>query len=87
LAIDKVLYRQSYEWYRQRNDAELVELYRQRGKLTSQEAFRQYAELWSFAHRASHQYSPALDRLRMAELEDYISKVQKLEEWRRSHGK
>ncbi len=87
MAIDKELYRQAYEGYQQWNEAELIERARNAGKLTSQEAWRQYTRLWKFVLKGSPEISAEQRKLRLAELEDYLLKVQKLEAWRRAHGK
>lgn len=85
MAIDRELYRQAYEGYRQWNEAELIERARNANKLTPQQAWRQYAELWEFIVKISPEISAAQRRLRLADLEEYLSKIQKLESWRRSH--
>jgi len=87
MAIDKELYRQAYEGYRQWNEAELIERARNAGKLTPQEAWRQYARLWKFALKYLPEISAAQHKQRLAELEEYLAKVQQLESWRRRYGK
>lgn len=86
MALDKELYRQAYEGYRQWNEAELIERARNTNKPTPQQAWRQYAELWEFIMKISPGISAAQRCKRLADLEEYLSKIQKLESWRRSHG-
>jgi hypothetical protein len=48
MKLDKELYRQAREWYRQINDAELTERVRNSGNLSSQENFQIFIDLWEF---------------------------------------
>ena len=82
MKLDKELYRQAYEWYRQWNEVELLERARTAGKLSPQDAWRQYAELWAFCRRLSPQPSELQRRRRLAEWDEYYSRVQRLEAWR-----
>ncbi|MBI3359623.1 MAG: hypothetical protein HY023_00755 [Chloroflexi bacterium] len=86
MLIDKELYRKAYESYRRWNEAELLDRVRNAGKLTPEKAWRQYVELWQFATRTA---TPPSERQRwrnMADLQEYYSRVRKLEEWRAARG-
>jgi hypothetical protein len=48
LEIDKELYLNTYENYRQWNEAELVERIRNFGSLSPIKAWEQYVDLWEF---------------------------------------
>ena len=87
MILDKELYRQTYESYRQNNIAELRERAAQANKLSSQEALRRYFLLWKFAMQFSSVPSEKQRKLHLQELEEYYSKVRKLEAWRHSRGK
>ena len=87
MTLDKKLYRQAYEAYRQNNSAELRERAAQANKLSSQEALQRYFALWEFAMQLSSGPSEKQHNLHLKELEEYYSKVQKMEAWRQTRGK
>lgn len=86
MPIDKELYRQAYEHYRQWNEAELVDRARNAGRLSPQELWQQYVDLWEFCVNLAPEPSLLQQRLRHQELEDYYAKIQKFEAWRRSRA-
>lgn len=85
--MNKELYQQAYETYRQNNIAELRERAAQAYKLSSFEAWQRYFVLWEFAMQLSSGLSEKQHKLHVYELEEYYSRVQKLEAWRRANGK
>ncbi len=86
MAIDKELYRQAFEYYRQWNEAELIERARNAGKLSPQELWQQYVDLWEFCVNLAPEPSSLQQKLRHQELEDYYDKIQKFEAWRRDRA-
>ncbi len=86
MALDKNLYRQAFEWYRQWNLAEARERYRNAANLSPQEAWRQYVSLWEFAAKYTPEESERQQRRRMADWDEYYARIQKFENWRKAHG-
>jgi len=86
MAIDKELYRQAFEYYRQWNEAELLDRVRDAGKLSPQELWQQYVDLWEFCMNLAPEPTPLQQKLRHQELEDYYAKIQKFEAWRRDRA-
>lgn len=86
MAIDKALYRQAQEWYRQWNEAERKARWEAVGKISSQEAWQQYVDLWEFGWRTKVQPSQHQIRQKISALECYYERVAKLEAWRRDRG-
>jgi hypothetical protein len=87
MTLNKELYRQAYELYRQNNTAELRQRATEANKLSSQEALQRYYALWEFAMKLSSGPSEKQHRLHLQELDEYYSKVQKMEAWRQARGK
>jgi len=87
MAIDKVLYRQAQEWYRQWNEAERKVRWEEAGKLTPKEAWEKYVGLWEFLMKLAPDLSERQRQRTLAAWEQYYARVQKMEAWRRSHGK
>ena len=87
MKLDKELYQQVYEWYRQWNQVELIERARNAGRLSPQDAWRQYAELWVFCRKLSPEPSQLQRKLRLAAWEEYYARVMRMEERRQQLGK
>lgn len=87
MAIDKELYRNALEHYRQWNEAEMRERMRNPSQLTPQEAWRQYAGLWHLLMKIAPPPSRLQEKLRATELELYYERVKKMEQWRRARGR
>ncbi len=87
MAIDKTLYRQAFEYYRQWNEAELIDRVDTNSKLSPQELWQQYVSLWEFCLSLAPEPTPLQQKLRHQELEDYYAKIQKFEAWRRDRAK
>ena len=87
VTLDKELYRQAYEQYRQWNEAELIERARNAGKLSPAEAWRQYVALVEFCWKLCPQQSDWQRELKLADVAQYYERVKKLEAWRRTRGK
>jgi len=86
MAIDRELYRQAFEYYRQWNDAEHIDRVRNSGNLSPQKLWQQYVDLWEFCMSLAPEPSALQQKLRHQELEDYYAKIQKLEAWRRDRA-
>jgi hypothetical protein len=87
MEIDKELYRNTYENYRQWNEAELVERIRNSGSLSPIKAWEQYVDLWEFCLELSPEPSDLQSKLKFLDWQKYYSRIQRLEEWKRQHGK
>ncbi|MBN1890146.1 MAG: hypothetical protein JW850_19265 [Thermoflexales bacterium] len=85
--LDKELYKRMYAAYRQWNKAELAEQVRNAGQLAPAQAWRRYVELVELCWKLSPPQSEAQQKQKTAELARYYERVQKLEAWRREHGK
>lgn len=87
IKIDKELYRQAREWYREMNVAEDRERYRTAGERSPGQGWQEYLSLWEFCMNLSH-YPPSerQQKQRMADWERYYERIQKFEEWRRQRG-
>jgi hypothetical protein len=87
MSIDKTLYRQAQEWYRQANEAERKARWDEAGKLSPQAAWQQYVDLWEFAMKLAPDLNNRQRQRTLAAWEEYYVRIQKLEVWRRTHGK
>lgn len=87
MALDKDLYRQAYEQYRQWNVAELKDRLYQAGKRPPGEGWQKYRALVEFSWQLCPTQSEWQVREKRNSLDEYYRRVQKLEEWRRAHGK
>jgi len=87
MKIDASLYLQALEYYRQWNEAELIDAAQNAGKLKPFEAWKQYAALWGFAMELASQPGPTAQRLRAEEWAEYYEKIKKFEAWRGEYAK
>ncbi len=85
--LDKVLYRQVYESYKEWSEAKLRERVRDAHTMTHAEAWRQYVDLWEFGMNFARPTSKAQQAREMEEWADAYRKLEKLEAWRQAHGK
>lgn len=86
MAIDKVLYRQAQEWYRQWNAAERKARLEGVGKLSPQTAWKQYVDLWEFGWQTNIQPNQHQIKQKIDAMDLYYERVAKLEAWRCSRG-
>ncbi|KAA0224157.1 hypothetical protein EDS67_24630 [candidate division KSB1 bacterium] len=86
MAIDKELYRQAQEYYRQWNVAKLRERAEMAGKLSSQELWQRYLALIEFGLSISRHPSDWQRQQKLDHVAQYYERVQKMEEWRRSRA-
>ena len=70
-----------YKFYRQWNEAELIDRIRNAGSLSPKEAWEQYVDLWEFCLELSPQPSDLQSKLKFSEWQKYYSRIQRLEEW------
>ncbi len=84
--LDKELYRQAREYYRQWNEAELRERVRNAGQRPSQESWQQYISLWEFGQQMKLKPSQWQQEEKQAALARYYDRVQRLEAWRCAGG-
>lgn len=86
MPLDKKLYRQAYEYYRQWNEAKLLERAERAAKLSSQELWQRYLALIEFGFNISRQPSDWQRRQKLDHIVQYYERVQKMAEWRRSRA-
>lgn len=86
MVIDAGKLHQALEYYRQWNEAELIDQARNAGKRSSKEAWRQYVALWEFAMRLGEGPGLAAQRLRAKEWAEYYEKIERFEAWRRERA-
>jgi hypothetical protein len=84
MQLDKNLYRQAYEEYREWNAAEAAERARSAGRLSPAEAWRRYVDLVEFCWRLAPEPGAHQRREKAAALDRYYSAVQRLEERRQT---
>lgn len=86
--IDKTLYRQAYEQYKQWNDIKFAERIRNTANLSSAERWEQYVDLVELLWEMSPDFiqTPRQRQQKIAEWEYYYSQMQRFEERRRKHG-
>lgn len=87
MPIDKNLYRKAFEYYRQWNQAELIDRIRHAGKLKPEEGWEQYVALVEFCWQICPQQSERQQKQELDDLERYHTRVQRLEAWRKDNGK
>ncbi len=84
--LDKELYRNALEQYKQWNEAELGARARS-PMLSPAEGWRRYVELVDFCLRLAPEQSRQQREQRLADWDSYHQRVRQLEAWRQSHGK
>lgn len=87
MKLDEELYRRARQLYSEWNQVELQERVRNAGKLTPQQGWRHYVGLWEFCMKIAPQPSQQQRQQRIADLELYYQRMQKIEAWRQEHGK
>jgi hypothetical protein len=87
MTLDKELYRKAYQLYREWNEEELRWRVRHTGQLSPQEGWKRYADLWEFCMKLAPTPSEQQRKIRSAEREAYYDRMQRIESWRRTHGK
>lgn len=85
--IDKELYRQAREALQAWNEYEEAERSRKAGTMTPGEAWRRYVDLVEFCWRIVPEQSATQRTEHLAALDVYYQRVQRLEAWRKAHGK
>jgi hypothetical protein len=86
MKLDKALYRQAQEWYRQWNEAELYERAHSSRKRSPKENWEQYVDLWEFGREMKLSPGSWQELEKISSINQYYSRVQKMETWRRSVG-
>lgn len=84
--LDKELYRQVQEYYRQWNEAKQVERAEMASRLSSQELWQRYLALIEFGLNISRHPSDWQRQQKLDHVAQYYERVQKMEKWRRSHA-
>ena len=85
--LDKALYRQVYESYKEWNEAKLRDRVRDAHTITPAEAWRRYVDLWEFGMKFAQPKSKAQQALDFEEWAEYDRKMERFEAWRQAHGK
>lgn len=86
MPLDKELYRQAYEHYRQWNEAELIDRVQNAGRLSPQELWERYLALTDFGLSLAPHPSAWQRRQKLDQLAQHYEDLQKLESWRRSRA-
>jgi hypothetical protein len=87
MAIDKELYRTALEYYRQWNEAELLDRLRNAGSSAPDAEWLKYIDLWEFGWRMGLRPSQRQHSLTMAEWTEYYDRLQRFETWRRERDR
>ena len=85
--IDKKLYQQAYNHYKQWNEAEFAERVKNAGKLSPADAFRRYVSLVEFCWKLCPQQSESQRKQKLLSIDRYYDRIKNFEEWRRLNGK
>lgn len=86
MPIDKKLYREAYEQYRQWNEAELVERARNAGRFSTHELWQRYLALIDFGLSLAPHPTASQSKQKLEHFARYYENIQKLESWRRSRA-
>jgi hypothetical protein len=87
MKLDKDLYRWARQSYLEWNRAELMKRVQKAGNITAQQGWKQYVGIWEFCMKLAPQPSQQQRRERLANLDRYYQRMQKIEAWRQVHGK
>lgn len=87
MAIDKELYRKAFEYYRQWNEAELLDRIRNPGRITPEEGWQQYRALVEFCWELCPQQSEWQQKKKLDDIGRYYTRIRKFEAWRKANGK
>ena len=86
MEIDKEKYRQARQWYREWDEAKLIDRARNAGKLTPQQGWEQFIGLWEFCQNLAPPPSEQQRKRRLADLEQYYARMYRFETWRKDRG-
>ncbi len=87
MEIDAELYRNYYRSIKEWKEREGIELLLLKRNQTAQQSWDEYIGLWELAMKFSSDDSGYQHSEHIKYLEDYYSKVQKLQAWMKSNGK
>ena len=87
MTIDKKLYREALEHYRQWNEAELIDSIRNAGQLRPEEGWQRYVALVEFCWELCPQQSEWQQKIKLEDIARYHAALRKLEAWRKINGK
>ena len=87
MSLDKNLYRQAYEQYRQWNEAKTIARAQNAGRLSPLEAWQKYVALVEFCWRLQPNQSQQQREQRLADWDRYYARIQRFEARRGAHGK
>jgi hypothetical protein len=85
--LDKKLYQEAYEHYRQWNEAEFINRVRNAGKMSPLDAFQQYISLVEFCWKLCPEQSEIQRERKLATIDRYYERIKKLEAWRKKTWK
>lgn len=86
LKIDKELYKQAQEYYRQWNEAKAEARAAATASSTPAELWRQYETLWKFGWRLCPEPDGWAWQQKAEALDLYYQRLERLEEWRHNRG-
>lgn len=87
MSLDKNLYRQAYQQYQDMEAHEQRNRRSQQERLSPLKAWQQYVDLVEFCWKLCPSQSKYQRHEKLAALDRYYERVQKLEAWRKAHGK
>ena len=80
------LYRQVYAALRQQNEAELRERALHLSEISPETGWQQFVQLWNFGRKTGLVSSDKQQAQKVLDLIKYYERIQKLENWRGTHG-
>ena len=87
MMIDKQLYRNAYEQYRNWNNVREQEQKQNAMRISPLESWQQYTALVEFCWQLSPSHNHWEREQKLESLERYYSRIQQLEAWRKEHAK
>ena len=82
MAIDQELYRKALRYYREWNEAELIDRIRNAGKLKPEKAWKQYVDLWEFCVNMQPDAGAGQRKLKLRDLSEYYARIERFEQRR-----
>ena len=87
MKLDKDLYRQAMQWYRQWNEEELRQQIKNAGTEPWQKKWGEFMDLWEFGHKLGFHPSRYQREQKLEAMEQYLKRVEQMESWRKNRAK
>jgi len=84
--INKDLYLQAYELYRQWDEVESIKRIMEARELTPQQAWNRYITLWNLLVKIAPRVSVHLHQQKISDYSSYYFSLQKLNAWEKTRG-